>query len=119
MSTTITYPGGTTIRPDFAVTGSADAEIISRTITHEILDGPPVHTMRPARPQSGTLELLFKSSDRAHQAKDRLTAAAVYTIVSTDNSDLPSRIVVRSVRVTQHEDATRIWTVYVDYEAVN
>ncbi|CAH0262797.1 hypothetical protein SRABI98_03551 [Microbacterium sp. Bi98] len=119
MSTTLSYAGGTPIQPDFTVVGSGDAEIVSRTITHEILDGPPVHTMRPARPQTGTLELLFATSARAHQAKDRLTAAAVYTIVSTDSDDLPSRIIVRGLRVSQHEDAAKIWTVYVDYEAVN
>lgn len=118
MSTTLTYAGGTPIEADFAVAGSGNAEVISRTISHEILDGPPVHTMRPARPQSGTLELLFTTSERAHLAKDRLTAAAVYTIVSTDSLNLPSRIVVRTVRVSQHEDATKVWTVYVDYEAV-
>lgn len=118
MSTTLTYAGGTPIEADFAVAGSADAQVNSRTIAHEILDGPPVYTVRPAGPQSGTLELLFASSARAHNAKDRLTAAAVYTIISTDSDRLPARIIVRTVRVSQHEDAAKLWTVYVDYEAV-
>ncbi|KQR43435.1 hypothetical protein ASF87_16730 [Microbacterium sp. Leaf161] len=118
MITSITYPGGTPIVPDITVVGSVDAEVVSRSITHEILDGPPVHTLRPSKPQTGTLRLLFTTSAKAHAAKDQLTAAAVYTISSTAGTNLPSRFVVRSVTVTQSRAVANVWTVSVDYEAV-
>lgn len=115
---TITYSGGTPIVPDVAVAGSVDAEVVGRSITHDILDGPPVHTLRPTLPQTGTLELLFTSSSRAHAAKDRLGAAAIYTLTSTESANLPSRFIVRSVAVKQGRTVARLWTVFVDYEAV-
>lgn len=118
MSTILTYPGGSAIIADFAARGTADAEVVSRTITHEILDGPPVHTLRPAKPQTGTLTLLFSTEQTAHRAKDQLTAAAVFTITSTDSANLPARIIVRTVRVEQHDRAEGVWTVLIDYEAV-
>lgn len=118
MTTTITYPGGTPIVPDFAALGSLNAEVVSRTITHEILDGPPVHTLQPAKPQTGTLLLEFSTATRAHAAKDRLTAAAVYTVISDDSPHFPGRIIVRRVTVTQRDTASD-WVVTVDYEEVN
>lgn len=119
MTTTITYSGGITVTPDLALHGSADVEISSRTITHEILDGDPVHTLRPASPQTGTITLMFSTSARAHAAKEALTAPDVYTVASDDDASLNLRIIVRSVRVAQHADDRHRWTVSVDYEAVH
>lgn len=116
--TVITYPGGHPVTPDFVVVGSADAEIQSRSITHEILDGAPVHTLRPARPQTGTLTCLFSTSARAHGAKDALTAADVYTVTSTEDPALNRRMLVRSVRVEQDAETAGVWVVRIDYEAV-
>lgn len=118
MTTTLTYPGGTPIEPDFAALGSLNSEVVSRTITHEILDGPPVHTLQPAKPQTGTLHLEFSNAGRAHSAKDRLTAAAVYRITSTDSPHFPARIIVRRVAIAQRDNA-KAWVVSVDYEEVN
>lgn len=118
MSTTITYPGGTPIVPTLAVLGSANVEVESRTITHEILDGPPVHTLRRTRPQTGELELLFVSSSAAHAAKDQLIAADVYTVTSTDDAALNLRIIIRSVVVEQSTEIATMWSVRVAYEAV-
>lgn len=118
MTTTLAYAGGTPIVPDFAALGSLNAEVVSRTITHEILDGPPVYTLQPAKPQTGTLLLEFSNSNRAHAAKDRLTAAAVYTITSDDSPHFPARLIVRRVAVTQRDNG-KAWVVAVDYEEVN
>lgn len=118
MTTTISYSGGVTVTPDLALHASADVEIGSRTVTHEILDGAPVHTLRPARPKTGTIHLLFTSSARAHAAADALVAPDVYTVTSDDDVSLNLRIIIRSVRVEQAADARRNWAVHVGYEAV-
>lgn len=118
MTTTISYPGGVTITPHLVLLGSGDVEVESRTITHDILDGAPVHTLRSARPQTGTLRLLFTSSASASAAQGALTAADVYTVASTDDPALNFRMVVRTVIREQSEDAAAVWTVSIEYEAV-
>lgn len=118
MTTTITYSDGSTIRPMLVLLGSADVEVTSRSLTHEILDGPPVYTLRPTRPQTGTIKLLFGSSAAAHAARGALTAADVYTVSSDDDAALNLRFLVRTVRAEQHDEATSIWTITIDYEAV-
>ena len=119
MTTTITYPGGITIRPDILVVGSGDAEVDGRSITHDILDGAPVHTLRTARPQTGRLTCTFSSSALAHEAKDALTAAEVYTVTSDDEEAVNGlRMLVRSVRVTQDTETGVVWFVRIDYGAV-
>lgn len=119
MSTTISYAGGITIRPVFAVSGTGDVEITSRTITHDILDGAPVHTLRPARPRQGTLKLLFDSSTASHTAANALSAPAVYIVESDDDPTINMlRMIVRRISTEQQADADGLWLLSVDYESV-
>ena len=118
MTTTITYSGGVPVTGQLALHSSGDVTVTSRTITHEILDGAPVHTLRPAKPQTGTIKLLFSTSALAHNAVDALSAPDVYTVTSTDDESLNLRIVIRSVRVEQASPAVTRWTVSIEYESV-
>jgi hypothetical protein len=119
--TTITYAGGTAIVPDIAAVQSASLRSRSRVKSHEILDGPPVHTLRPASPSTGELRLVF---DAAIAAADCYTAhqlPAVFTLTDPDVSVLNFRYVLQDggeARLELDPDTQSTWVVVVPYQAV-
>lgn len=119
MSTTITYDGGQTLRPNVVNITSVTAASRARVVSHDVLDGPPVHTLRPAAPARGELELLFYSETAARDCFEAHRLAAVFTMESTDRALLNVKyIVTDDIDVTLDRDTASHWKVTVRYEAV-
>lgn len=116
MTTTITYDGGPAITPRLALIGSHERERQSRTVTHEILGGPPVFTLRPASTSTGTLMLLFTNEQDAADAYDAHELAAVFTITDTTRGALNFTYVVDgAIRSRLDPDTADTWRVEVQY----
>lgn len=116
MPTMLTYSGGS-ITPMFVAAGSANILSETRTITHEILDGAPVYTLRRALPVEGAFELLFSTVEEAHQAVGVLGAPEPFTVSSDESPVLNGRIIVLRAEVEQADDVD-VWVVTVEYRAV-
>lgn len=118
MSTTITYDGGPTMTPDATELQSGTARSESRNVIHEILDGPPVYTLRAAGPRAGDLILRFRSEVAARDCFEAHRLATVFTLTST-TSRLPSfRYIVRDSPEIEPAE-TGLWRVRVPYQGVS
>lgn len=121
MSITITYSGGPIMRPRSASVDSYAATAASRTRTHSILDGPPVHTLRAAEPLEGTLTLLFLDEISARDCHSAHMLADVFTIADTARALLNFRYVVpegETPGVKLEDETRRRWIVTVPYQVV-
>lgn len=117
--TTITYAGGITMQPTLTTISSYSLNSPSRIITHRILDGPAVHTMRDAGEMTGTLTLLFATEQAARDCFDQHRLATVMTI-----SDEPRALLNMSYIVPEGRDvsvrlaALNTWEVVVPFEVI-
>lgn len=117
--TTITYDGGPAIHPMLALIESYGVTSEARTVSHSILDGPPVHTLRPAGPDAGTLTLLFIDETPARDCYSAHKLAAVFAIADTTRALLNFRYVVAGELRMQLDSATRErWLVTIPFQAV-
>lgn len=117
--TTITYDGGPIITPDLVDISSVTARSASRVVSHDILDGSPVHTLRPASPARGTLALVFVTETAARDCFEAHRVAAVFTMTSPDRALLNLRYVVTDdIDIALDEDTAAHWVITVRYEAV-
>ncbi|MDR2294515.1 MAG: hypothetical protein LBE05_04860 [Microbacterium sp.] len=118
--TTITYTGGSPITPTLVEIDTASYSATARTVVHDILDGPPVHTLRPSAPHRGTLVLLFNDPTRAADCERIHRSASTFTVTSGDQARLNFEYVVTGdVRLEQDQSALNVWHVRVDYQAVS
>lgn len=120
MTTSISYDGGATIRPTLALIETAALTSAPRTVVHDILDGPPVHTLRPASPTRGTLALGFVDETAATDCLRAHQLAAVFTITSDENALVNFQYVVTGadLRIELDEESRAGWIVRVSYQAV-
>lgn len=118
--TVISYAGGADIAPD--QTDIATAAFISepRTVVHDILDGPPVYTLRPADPRTGILRLGFTTEQAALDCFESHRIPSVFTVSSTESIALNFAYIVAGGRVSFELDREtgRLWTVEVPYQEV-
>lgn len=120
MATTITYQGGNTITPSLVTIDTFDMATEPRTVVHDILDGPPVHTLRPAAPLTGTLQLLFRTEQAATDCMRSHRVPALFTVASTDRPVLNFDYVVTGGAITLTIDAETAshWIVGVPFQGV-
>jgi hypothetical protein len=117
---TVTYPGGMTITPTLALIDTASMSSTPRTVVHDILDGPPVHTLRPAAPLSGTLQLAFYTEQAATDAMLAHRTASLFTVTSTDNALLNFNYVVTGgdIRIALDPQTASGWVLSVPFQEV-
>ena len=119
--TTITSTGGSKIDPILAVGASAKFASRARTVLHDILDGPPVYTLRAALPASGTLQLVFTSAAAAEACERAHRLASLFTITSAEISRLNFDYVVTpggEVVLELDTDTASVWLVHVPFQQV-
>ena len=118
--TTVTYPGGPILTPTAVEVSSGAASSRSRVVSHEILDGPPVHTLRPAGPIRGTLALIFTDETDANDAFEVHRIPAVFTLATADRAFLNMTYVVTEgyVQIELDDETAAFWTVTVPFEEV-
>ena len=116
----ITYDGGATMTPATALIDTASTSAEARTVLHDILDGPPVYTLRPASPVRGKLELGFLDEIDASDCRDAHMLASVFAIRSAEHRSLNFSYVVADGDVElAAEDETRAgWIVTIPYQEV-
>ena len=117
MSTTITYAGGPTMSPRLTLVESGQQTAAARTVSHDILDGPPVHTLRPAAPSTGTLHHLFDTYIEAKDCYEAHRLATVYTIADPDVDLINFQYVVQGeLDIHIDEETQDAWVVLVPYQ---
>lgn len=115
MTTTITT-GTDTLRPLLAELDSYAANAQSRNVVHEILDGPPVVTLRDASPDTGELVLIFTTEQAALDALEVHKMAAVFTIADTDRAALNFRYIFDgNATVALDPSTVNHWRVRISY----
>src|SRR5690606_27354080 len=113
MTTTITT-GTDRIRPLLAELASYGAAASSRNVVHDILDGPPVVTLRDATPDTGELSLVFASEQDGLDALEVHKLAAVFTITDTDRAALNFRYVLDGTATLELDrDTVNHWRVRI------
>lgn len=117
MATIITS-GDTTIEP-LLVTGW-EASQDSRNIIHTIIGrSTPDVTLKPAGLRSGTLELLFENATDADEARLLHADAVVFTLTSSELSQVDMTYVVAgSISSVLEDETRRLWTISVDFQEV-
>lgn len=118
--TTITYAGGPVITPTLALIDTASVVSEARTVVHDILDGEPVHTLRPASPLRGRLVLGFLSEQEALDCLQAHRLASVFTIAS-DVTLVNFRYIVTGgeLALAPDEDTQAGWVLEVPYQEVS
>lgn len=119
MPATITYAGGVPVVPELALVATFATEQQSRHIVHEILDGPPVFTLRPAGPRTGTLSLLFTTEGAADDARDVHTLPAVFSYADTDRPSANMEYIVTGLLGVKLDPETAArWVLAVPFTEV-
>jgi hypothetical protein len=119
MTTTITYPGGPAMVPTMPLAASGMLRARTRNVTHTILDGDPVHTLRRAEPATGTLRLLFDSETAALDCFTAHMLPAVFTVVDDDSALLNfDYIATDSPEIQIDEESLELWTVTVPVQVI-
>nr|WP_278101894.1 hypothetical protein [Microbacterium proteolyticum] len=116
MSAIITFDGGAAIFPELVLRESYAARSESGTRSHDILDGPPVYTLRPAGPDTGMLAMLFAYETPARDCYTAHKLAATFTIADTTAELLNFEYVVID-RPEIRLDGRR-WIVSVPFQVV-
>lgn len=118
--TTISYGGGPAITPTLALIDTATTKAEPRTVVHDILDGPPVYTLRAASPLTGRLELAFLDETAATDCRDAHMLASVFDIASADHRSLNFRYVVTGgdIELAPDDETVAGWVVTIPYQQV-
>lgn len=118
MATTITT-GDTTITPTLVTGWEASQD--SRNIIHTIIGrSTPDVTLKPASLRTGTLEMLFENATDADEARTVHMDAAVFTLTSSELSQVNmSYVVAGSISSVLEDETRRLWTLAVDFQEVD
>lgn len=118
MATTITT-GSTTITPLLVTGWQASQE--SRNIVHTIIGrSSPDVTLKTANMRTGTLEMLFGTAADADEARTLHVEAAVFTLTSSELSQVNMAYVVAgSISSILEDETRRLWTISVDFQEVD
>ena len=119
--TTITSTGGGRIDPLIVDVVTAKFSSQARTVLHDILDGPPVYTLRAALPASGTLRLVFATASDAAACEVAHRRASLFTITSAELPRLNFDYVVApggEVVLELDPDTAVGWVVEVPFQQV-
>lgn len=116
----ITYDGGPVMRPTVALRRTAALRSAPRNTSHDILDGPPVYTLRPAGPLSGVLELGFTSEVDALDCLQAHRIAAVFTVTTDESALIGFRYVVvdGDLAVAIDDETGAGWLVSIPFQEV-
>ena len=114
--TTITTNAGTVITPALVLGYSSARQ--PGTIIRQVLGGGVDALVQPAKPRTGTLELLFLTEAEAKAAEDLHASAFFFTLADADLSSVGMRYVLAGeVRRELHEDRIR-WLLTVPFQEV-
>lgn len=117
MSATITASVGGVTLP-LLVTGY-DTARQSRNIVHDLLSDDIAVILVPARPRSGTLELLYDDETNARGALDLHGQASTFDLVSDERESVNMTYVVDGeVRLTLEDETRSLWLLAVGYQEV-
>lgn len=118
---TITYQGGATITPYMALLDTAAFASEPRTVVHDVLDGPPVYSLRPAGPVRGVLVIGFLSEQAATDAWRVHMVPAIFEIADTESASLNFRYVVSGgdIELAIEDQTANAWVLRVPYVEVS
>jgi hypothetical protein len=119
MTSTITYSGGPVMAPRLTLIQSGRQKSTAGTVSHDILDGPAVHTLRPASAVTGELHHLFETYTAAKDCFEAHRLAAVFTVADPEVDLINFAYVVQGEpEIGIDEETQELWVVVVPYQVV-
>lgn len=118
MATTLSN-GSVTLTPLLVLGYKATQD--SKNVIHAVLGKTsPDVTLRKANMRSGTLEILFLTAAEAEAARQLHIAEDVFTLDSSEITQINMQYVVNGEITTALEDETRnAWVITIDYQEVS
>jgi hypothetical protein len=117
VTTLITATNGAgTTTPDLV--NGYEAEAASRNIFVDLLDGTVASVLRPPRPRSGTLQLVYQSKASAWSAFALHKQQTTFSITDTDVSDIGMTYAIDGdgVQIGLDDETRSVWVVSVTYQ---
>lgn len=110
--------GAVTITPLLVDGYEATSE--STTIVHQLVDGTIAVTLRPDRPRSGSLNMLFPDATTAKEAFDLHALGGMFELTDPDIAIVVNMSYVRvgAMSLRLDPESRRLWTLAVGYQEV-
>lgn len=117
MGTTVTATTGV-VHP-FSVVETLRTEQEARSVMHDILDGPPVFTLRDAGPRTATLKLLVSSDTDAETLRVIFATGQVATVIDPSRPTLISPVTLTGkLSVGVDKKTARTWIIEAEVTEV-